>query len=136
MLWKWNNMELIFFWNFLTNYQKRHDEYENEILHLHISRFFNRKTKFCLHNDDGLEKSYLKFKNKGPWFLLQIYYIFLVVGQNVDRQNVDRQNVDRHNVEQTKFRTEKMSNRQNVDRQNAEQTKCRQFFYFFYHKKK
>ena len=56
--------------------------------------------------------------------------IYRVVGQNVDRQNVDRQNVDRHNVEQTKCRTDKMSNRQNVDRQNAEQTKCRQFFFF------
>ena len=49
----------------------------------------------------------------------------MVVGQNVDRLNVDRQNVDRHNAEQTKCRTDKMSNRQNVDRQNAEQTKCR-----------
>ena len=40
----------------------------------------------------------------------------LVVGQNVDRQN----------IEQTKCRTDKLSNRQNVDRPNVEQTKCRQ----------
>ena len=44
-------------------------------------------------------------------------------------QMVVGQNVERHNVEQTKCRTDKMSNRQNVDRQNAEQTKCRQTKY-------
>ena len=43
---------------------------------------------------------------------------------------VCRRNVDRQNVEQTKCRSDKMSNRQNVDRQNAEKTKCRQFFFF------
>ena len=48
----------------------------------------------------------------------------------------NRQNVDRQNAEQTKCRTDKMSNRQNVERtkcrtdkmsnrQNVERSKCR-----------
>jgi len=59
-------------------------------------------------------------------------YISIRSGTLVLGQNVDRQNVDRHNFEQTKCRTDIMSNRQNIDRQNAEQTKCRQFFSFFF----
>ena len=51
----------------------------------------------------------------------KIHYLFSTDNKwEVVGQNVDRQNVDRHNVEQTKCRTDKMSNRQNF-----EQTKCR-----------